>query len=66
MPTRLRCLRCGDWYNPATAFCDDRCGECEAKLDQILVRRGSMALLRAAARYRRNTERHPTVLALPG
>ena len=60
----LRCLRCGDPFDPAEEFSQERCGNCEDKLTQTLVWEGPGAMWRMILRYRKGTERHPTVLAL--
>lgn len=63
MTLRLRCLRCGDEYDTAEVFCEDRCDDCEYKLSQVLVWRGERAHLRAVLRYRSQVG-HPTEMAL--
>ena len=60
----LRCLRCGDPFDPAEEISQERCGACESKLSQALVWKGEDAMWRMILRYRKGTERHPTVLAL--
>ena len=60
MTALLPCLRCGDPYDPAETFSDERCDGCESKLTRLLVWRGPAAMWRAVARYRKNMARHPT------
>jgi hypothetical protein len=59
---RLRCVRCGDWHEREAGdpYLPEICGACFTKF----LARGTHALLPFVDRYRRGTERHPTMLAL--
>jgi hypothetical protein len=66
---RLRCVRCGDWHEREAGdpYLPEICMRCFGKgMDLHFASGGKYAeaLGRFIDRYSRNTERHPTTLAL--
>lgn len=61
---RLRCLRCGDWHEREVGdpYLPEICVLCFDKALEAGHQPGGT--IRFVMRYTRNTERHPTVIAL--
>lgn len=65
---RLRCVRCGDWHerDAGDPYLPELCVRCFSLMLERAHEHGNYGagLGRYIDRYRRGTERHPTVLAL--